>query len=66
MATVKINLDKVSLKVFFKTTAKMNDNMNKTSFVHPITKCQLQIRAQAQGYKLQIFIRLINFLIQLF
>jgi hypothetical protein len=34
MTTVKINVDKVSLKVLFKTMAKMNSNMNETSFVH--------------------------------
>ena len=31
MATVKINVDKASLKVLFKTMAKMNDDMNETS-----------------------------------
>ncbi len=49
MTTVKINVDKVSLKVLFKTTAKMNDAMNETSFVHSITKSQLQIKAQGQA-----------------
>ena len=49
MTTVKINVDKVSLKVLFKTMAKMNDDMNETSFVHSITKCRLQIKAQAQA-----------------
>ncbi len=46
MTAVKINIDKVSLKVFFKTMAKINENMNETSFVHFITKCRLQIKAQ--------------------
>ncbi len=63
MTTAKINVDKVSLNVFFKTMAKMNDDMNKTSFVHSITKRQLQIKAQAQAAD---FICHINFLIQLF
>jgi len=49
MTTVKINVDKVSLKVLFKTMAKMNDDMNETSFVHSITKRRLQIKAQAQA-----------------
>jgi hypothetical protein len=49
MTTVKIKVDKVSLKVFFKTMAKMNDDMNETSFVHSITKRRLQIKAQAQA-----------------
>ena len=49
MTTVKINVDKVSLKVLFKTMAKMKDNMNETSFVHSITKRRLQIKAQAQA-----------------
>ena len=49
MTTVKINVDKASLKVLFKTMAKMNDDMNETSFVHSITKRRLQIKAQAQA-----------------
>jgi hypothetical protein len=49
MTTVKINVDKVSFKVLFKTMAKINDNMHRTSFVHSITKCRLQIKAQAQA-----------------
>ena len=49
MATVKINVDKAPLKMLFKTTAKMNDDMNETSFVHSITKSRLQIKAQAQA-----------------
>ncbi len=49
MTTVKINVYKVSLKVLFKTMAKMNDNMNETSFVHSITKRRLQTKAQAQA-----------------
>ena len=49
MTTVKINVNKVSLIVFFNTIAKMNDNMNETSFVHSITKRRLQIKAQAQA-----------------
>jgi hypothetical protein len=44
-----MNVDKVSLKVLFKTMAKMNNDMNETSFVHSITKCRLQIKAQAQA-----------------
>ena len=49
MTTVKINVDKVSLKVLFKTIAKMKDDMNETSFEHSITKRRLQIKAQAQA-----------------
>jgi hypothetical protein len=49
MTTVKIHVDKVSLKVLFKAMAKMNDDMNETSFVHSITKRRLQIKAQAQA-----------------
>jgi len=49
MATVKINVDKAPLKVLFKTMAKMNDDMNETSFVHSITRRRLQIKAQAQA-----------------
>ena len=49
MTAVKINVDKVSLKVFFETMAKMNDNVNETSFVHSITKRRLQIKAQARA-----------------
>jgi hypothetical protein len=37
------------LKVLFKTMAKMNDDMNETSFVHSITKRRLQIKAQSQA-----------------
>ncbi len=47
MIPVKINVDRMSLKVFFKTMAKMNDSINETSFIHSITKCRLQIKAQA-------------------
>ena len=63
MTTVKINFGKVSLKVLFKTIAKMKDDMNETSFVHSITKRRLQIEAQAQAAD---FIRPINFLTLLF
>ncbi len=49
MTTVKINVDKMSLKVLFKTMAKTKDNMNETSFLHSITKRRLQIEAQAQA-----------------
>ncbi len=49
MTTVKKNVDKVSLKVLFKTMAKMNDDMNEISFVHSITKRQWPIKAQAQA-----------------
>ena len=49
MTTVKINVNKVSLIVFFNTIAKMNDNMNEASFVNAITKLRLQIKAQAQA-----------------
>jgi hypothetical protein len=45
MTTVKLNVDKVSLKVLFKTMAKMTE----TSFVHSITRSRLQIKAQAQA-----------------
>ncbi len=49
MTTAKINVDEVSLKVFFKAMAKMIDDMNETTFVHSITKSRLQIKAQAQA-----------------
>ncbi len=49
MTTVKINVDKLSLKVLFKKMAKMHDDMNETSFVHSITKRRLQTKAQAQA-----------------
>ena len=49
MTTVKINVDKVSLKVFFKTMATMNDDIKETLFVHSITKRRLQIKTQAQA-----------------
>ncbi len=49
MITVKINVGKVSLKVLLKTMAKMTNYMNETSFLHSITKRQLQIKAQAQA-----------------
>ncbi len=49
MTTVKTNVDKVSLKLFFKTMAKRNDGINKTSFVHSVTKCPLQRKAQVQA-----------------
>ncbi len=49
MTIVKINVDKVSLKVFFKTMAIINDNVYETSSVHSITKRRLQIKAQAQA-----------------
>ncbi len=67
MTLVKINVDKVSLNVFFKTMAKMNEDMNETSFVHSITKRRVAVdcRLKRKG-KLQILICLINFLIQLF
>ncbi len=63
MTTVKINVDKVSLKVFFKTMAKMNNDTNETSFVHSITKRRLQIKAQAHATD---FEHLITFLILFF
>ncbi len=63
MTTVKIKVDKLSLKVLFKTMAKMNNYMNETSFVHSITKRRLQIEAQAQAAD---FIRPINFLTLIF
>ncbi len=46
--SIMINVVKVSLKVFFKTMAKINDNMNETSFVHSINR-RLQIKAQAEA-----------------
>ena len=53
MTTGKINVDKVSSKVFFKTMAKMNHDMNETSFVYSITtrRRQLQIKLQVQAAK---------------
>ena len=47
--TVKINVDKASLKTLFKTIAKINDDLNEISFVHGTTRCRLQIKAQAQA-----------------
>ena len=61
--TVKINVDKASLKTLFKTIAKINEDLNEISFVHGTTRRRLQIKAQAQAAD---FIRLINLLIQLF
>ena len=49
MTIVKIIVYKVSLKVLFKSIAKINDEMNATSFVHAATKRRLQIKAQAQA-----------------
>ena len=47
--TVKINVDKASLKTLFKTIVKINDDLNEISFVHGTTRRQLQIKAQAQA-----------------
>ena len=44
--TVKINVDKASLKTNFKTIAKINADLNEISFVH---RRRLQIKAQAQA-----------------
>ena len=60
---VKIDIDKVTLKVSFTTVEKINGEMNETSFVHGTTRRGLQKQAQAQAAD---FIRLINLLIQLF
>ncbi len=50
MATIlKINIDKVTLKVLFKTIAKSNVEMNETSFVHGSTSRRLQIKSQVQA-----------------
>ena len=49
MTTVKINVDKASLKVLFKTIAKINEELNEISFVHGTTKRRLEIKAQAQA-----------------
>ena len=46
--TIKINVDKASLKTFFKTVAKIDD-LNEISFVHGTTRRRLQIKAQAQA-----------------
>ncbi len=46
MTFVKINVDKVSLKVLFKSMAKINDKMSETSFVHATTKHLLKIELQ--------------------
>ncbi len=67
MTTVKINVDKVSMKVFFKTMAKMNDHMNETSFLHSMMKRRVAVDCREKcKRKLQIFICPINFLIILF
>jgi hypothetical protein len=47
--TVKINVDKASLKTLFKTIAKINEDLNEISFVHGTTRRRLQIKAQAQA-----------------
>ena len=49
--TVKINVDKASLKKRFKTIAKINDELNEIliSFVHGTTRRRLQIKALAQA-----------------
>ena len=47
--TVKINVDKASLKTLFKTIANINDDLNEISFVHGTTRRRLQIKVQAQG-----------------
>ncbi len=44
MIAVKINVDKKSLKVFFKSMAKMNDNMNETSLLHSMMKRRSFVR----------------------
>ena len=36
--TLKINVDKASLKTLFKTIAKINDDLNEISFVHGTTR----------------------------
>jgi hypothetical protein len=46
---VKINVDKASLKVFFKTIVKINEELNEISFVHGTTKRRLQIKELAQA-----------------
>ena len=47
--TVKINVDKASLKTLFKTIAKINDDLNEITFVHGTTRRRLQIKRQAQA-----------------
>ena len=47
--TVKINVDKASLKTLFKTIAKINEDPNEISFIHGTTSRRLQIEAQAQA-----------------
>ena len=49
MTFVKINVDKVSLTVLFKSMAKINDKMNETSFVHATTKHRLKIELQGRA-----------------
>ena len=46
--TVKINVDKASLEVLFKTIAKFNEELNEISCVHGTTRRRLQMKAQAQ------------------
>ena len=47
--TVKIIVDTVSLEVLSKTTAKINEDLNETSFVHCTTRRQLQINLKEQA-----------------
>ena len=47
--TLKINVDKTSLKTRFKTIAKINEELNEISFMHGTTRRRLQIKAQAQA-----------------
>ncbi len=49
MITVKINVDKVSLKVLFMTKAKINFDLNENLFIQIITKLRLQKKAQARA-----------------
>jgi hypothetical protein len=65
MTSTKINVDKVSLNLFFKTVAKINDETNETSFIHSITKRRLQVQIKHKS-KPQSFVRLIDFLTQSF
>ena len=46
---VEINLDKASHKALFETIGKINEELNEMSFVHGMTKNQLQSKAQAQA-----------------
>ena len=47
--TVKINVDKASLKTLFKIIAKINEDLNEISLVHGMTRRRLQIKAQAHA-----------------